>query len=451
MSVGVNRDLSYQLSYGSKWTTLSKLMRRFHDRLISDPDRVDRLKQIFGSLVETFEEVDEFQLFGDALKQAFADFGGNLQYGLGIDFSAYDASNYFRSLRIFPHVDGEARTYEELGTGQEQVLAMSFAYAYAQAFGGDGLILTIEEPESHLHPLAQQWLAEKIRLLAASGVQVIVTTHSPYFADLAKPWTVALIRREDEGFGTTATQFTAESLTQKLIDLGAPANRTTTMSVGPYYESAATYETLGGFFCRACVLVEGATESFGLPPLLERAGLDVLARGVAVVPVEGITSLPKWCRLFHAFGIPLFAIFDTDSDDSAKAAAARTAATEALFALGEEAELRPSIGPVTVLSNYALVEPNYEGAMRALFGSTYKELEAEAAATLGTSKQLKARFCARSLPGPDELAESWRPLVALAEAISAVAPAAPTARVEAGVIPPAVPPVSRRAPRPSPP
>lgn len=445
MSVGVNRDLSWQLSYGSKWTTLSKLMRRFHDRLISDPDRVEKLKQIFGSLVETFHEVDEFQLFGASLKQAFADFGGNLSYGLDIDFSAYDASNYFRSLRIFPHVDGEARTYEELGTGQEQVLAMSFAYAYAQAFGGDGLILTIEEPESHLHPLAQQWLARKVRRLAAAGVQVIVTTHSPYFLDLARPWTTVLVRREGEAFGTTATQYTAEELAARLVELGAPAERTSATSVGPHYESAATYETLGGFFSRACVLVEGATESFGLPILLERAGLELLERGIAVIPVEGIANMAKWVRLYRAYGIPVYPILDTDSNDAAKAAQARAAAIDVLSALGESGEVGEPAGPLTVTASYARLDPNYERAMRHLFGDVYETLEAEASETVGTSKQLKARFCARKVPGDDESPEAWEQIQDLAAAIGQRAPEAQAREPSDGAVsPPAVPNISRR-------
>jgi putative ATP-dependent endonuclease of OLD family len=55
------------------------------------------------------------------------DLSGNFEYQLGIDFSAYDPSNYFKSLRIFPCQDGEIRALDELGTGQEQILAISFA------------------------------------------------------------------------------------------------------------------------------------------------------------------------------------------------------------------------------------------------------------------------------------------------------------------------------------
>lgn len=425
MTVGVNRDLSYQLSYSSKWTMLSKLMRRFHERLVADQDRVEQLKVIFGSLVDTFQEVEEFQQFGDGLRSSFADFGANLGYGLDVDFSAYDPSNYFRSLRIFPHLKGTPRTYEEIGTGQEQVLAMAFAYAYAQAFGGEGLILAIEEPESHLHPLAQQWLAQKLRTLASTGVQVIVTTHSPHFVDLSKPWSTVFVRKQPDTGGTTATQYTADELAQRLVELGAPADQVDAETVGQFYEGGASYETVGALFCRLCVLVEGATEHLALPELLQRAGLDVLREGVAIVPVAGITNMAKWARLLRAYGIPVFAVFDSDTNKAPdKAKASRSAALEVLDALGVDGEPALIEGALAVGELHACFDPNFETAMRTRFGQEYIRLETEAVHTVGRAKQLKARFCARHLSA-DPQAEVWADLRNLAECIRGALPPQP--------------------------
>lgn len=437
MAIGVNRDLAYQLSYSSKWTTLSKLMRRFHDRLVADEERVDRLKEIYSSLVSTFKEVDQFQIFNDELAKSFQDFGGNLRYGLGVDFSAYDPSNYFRSLRVFPHVDGMARTYEELGTGQEQVLAMAFAYAYAKAFDtSDGLILAIEEPEAHLHPLAQQWLAEKLRQLAAEGVQVVVTTHSPYFLDVASPESTVLVRKDAAGEATIVYQFQPEELVSTLVELGAPSEYTQAETVGAAYEATATYDSLAGFFGRGCVVVEGPTELLALPELLRRVGLNLLELGVAIVPTYGLSQMPKWIRLFRAYDIPVYAVFDTDSHDSRSREKSRQHGEAVLAALGVGPHPEISSGQLTVLDRHACFDGNYELAMRAMFGDEYAQLDAEAGRVVGSSKQMRARYCARNLTGPDGRV-GWARVRALADAIRAAMPTTPMAQARPEVSPPA--------------
>src|SRR5262249_22049378 len=143
-----------------------------------------------------------------------------MTYGLEIDFSAYDPSNFFHSLRAFPHEEGETRTLDELGTGQEQILALAFAHAYAKAFKGQVLILVIEEPEANLHPLAQDWLARRIRRMAEEdGLQVVITTHSPSFVSLTGLEGLVLVRKPEKW--TEAVQLTARRLAKFCIDNGA--------------------------------------------------------------------------------------------------------------------------------------------------------------------------------------------------------------------------------------
>lgn len=424
MSLDADRRLTYQLSYTNKFTLLSRLMRRFHDRLLSDPGRRQRLEAHFHQLVEEFNSVPEFGNFRQTLTQAADDLGQNLNYRLDVDFSAYDPSNFFRSLRVHPTFAGAVRSFDELGTGQEQILALAFALSYAQAFGQtDGLVLVIDEPEAHLHPLAQQWLALRLNKLTTDGLQVVVTTHSPHFVDLSRPENLVLLRRPS-GRATEVVQLTREEMVQALITLGAHPTRTTTDSVGPFYEASVTNEIRSAFFSRACVLVEGQTEALAFPELLKRQGFDSIREGVAFVPTLGIGSMAKWARLMLILGIPTYCIFDTDSDKSGRSAGSLQAQLIDLLSAisGVEPNDLMSEDAIWVGQTHSTLAPNFEGAMRVALGKGWEDAYTASVQYVGDSKPLRARFAAQHYvreqvlpPTPiDALARALRSLVSAA-------------------------------------
>jgi len=78
-------------------------------------------------------------------------------------------------LQIINH--GEASNLKDVGVGVSQVLPVIVAALFAQP----GHIVIIEEPESHLHPLAQSQLAELFSHISRErGVQFIIETHSEH-------------------------------------------------------------------------------------------------------------------------------------------------------------------------------------------------------------------------------------------------------------------------------
>jgi len=415
-----DRRLDYQLSYASKFTMLSKLMHRFHERLLHDPERRTQLAETFGGLLEGFEAVPEFAKFKQLLAKTAEEFGQNLPYRLDVDFSAYDPSNFFRSLRIHPTLEGEVRSFDELGTGQSQVLALAFAYAYAMAYGqSEGTVLVIDEPEANLHPLAQQWLATRLNHLAGPGLQVVVTTHSPHFVDLARPENLVLVRKGEDG-ATQVVQRSLDDLTADLVERGADPERTQPSTVGPFYAAGATTEIVSGLFARRCVLVEGRTESLALPELLRARGLDVLREGVAVVPVEGVGNVAKWHRLYTALGIECFCVFDTDSDkgNDVQLLAKRMDIARALGREGDPAQAATILRePLYVGDGYATLDPNFEGGMKALFGDVWTRLHDEAVSSVGESKPLRARYAAQRLADFDFAGKPGERIHALVRAI----------------------------------
>ena len=419
LRVGADRRLSYQLSYTTKWTLLSKLMRQFHKSLTSKPGTVEELQEKFEQIKEIFLSVAPFAAFDSELDRKVEELSGNLTYGLAIDFSAYDPSNFFHALRVLPREGANTRTFEELGTGQEQILAIAFAHAYATAFHGSSrtLILVIEEPEAHLHPLAQRWVAQHLRALARTeGVQVIVTTHSPAFVSVLDLEGLVLVRKEDGS--SVVQQLTPTQLATHCQTLGA--DHATQDTILPFYDVAATNEILAGLFAREVVLVEGPTEAEALPTYLKRVKLDVVKEGIAILPVFGVGNLAKWFRFFSAYDVPVFVIFDNDTKDDAEKER-RNDLFDALQ-LSRETSARLLNATIPAVEQHvAAFGVNFERTLRDLFGDEYASLEKEAAERFGlsqhASKPLVARFVAEGIDQNHE-SEAWAFFAELAQAIS---------------------------------
>ena len=64
-----DRRLDYQLSYTSKYTMLSKMMHRFHERLLDAPTRKQQLADIFANILKEFDGVPEFASFKNCLQK----------------------------------------------------------------------------------------------------------------------------------------------------------------------------------------------------------------------------------------------------------------------------------------------------------------------------------------------------------------------------------------------
>ena len=391
--IGADRRLSYQLSYAFKGTLLAKLMRKFHARLTQDPSRVESLKQKFSEIKNIFEEVSEFAEFSSELTRNFGEMFAGMSYGLQIDFSAYDPSNYFHSLKVFPKEDRVTRTFEELGTGQEQLLALVFAHAYAKAFFG-GIVLVIEEPEAHLHPLAQKWLSRKIMEMSNDGLQVVLTSHSPLFIDLINLEGLVLTKKENGA--TRVIQATTQELVDYCVQKGANPARTDASNILPFYSSSSTDEILSGFFAKKVVLVEGQSEALSLPVYFKKAGLDVLKEGIAVISVMGKGNIPKWYRLFSYFKIPIFVIFDNDNKDDSDARKRR----DILSTLGYREDIK--IDRVLNISDWKIGRKicifgrDYETTLQQ-YSPIYEELKRDAINRVGDSKPIVARHIAERM------------------------------------------------------
>ncbi|GLV49274.1 hypothetical protein TJA_23750 [Thermus sp. LT1-2-5] len=427
MVVEAERSLQYHLSYSSKWTLLSRLMHRFHRALSGNQAVKGELEDLFRQVKSKFHEIQEFKGFLDGLQQELSDLFGSMSHRLDVDFEAYNPVNFFHALRLQAAEGNEPRTLDEMGTGEQQVLALAFAYAYAKAFHG-GIILVIEEPEAHLHPLAQQWLARRLRSRCEEELQIVITTHSPTFLSIEGLEGLVLVYK-DKG-ATHVRQITKQELVQHCINHGAPRDRVTKSNILPFYAASATSEILSGFFARVVVLVEGQTEALALPILLRKVGLDVEKEGIAILSVGGKGNLGKWYRLFTAYDIPCYVVFDNDSTDDRQAEKRR----DALRAIGmkDEQQIKSVIEEEgwEISDSYTVFGKDYETTMREYFAK-YNELEQRAREEEGIdTKPFVARWVAEKLL-KDSGDKGWDKLTVMAEKLrSKLAPRSKLTRLE---------------------
>ena len=93
-----------------------------------------------------------------------------------------------RTLRTSTDVvinDGTRTSLKDKGDGVQSLVALGvLRHASELRAGGRSVILALEEPESHLHPHAIHVIRRVIQDLSAHQ-QVIVTTHSPLFVNIA--------------------------------------------------------------------------------------------------------------------------------------------------------------------------------------------------------------------------------------------------------------------------
>jgi putative ATP-dependent endonuclease of the OLD family len=146
-------------------------------------------------------------------------------------------------------------------------------------------IVVIEEPESFLHPSAQSEFGRILRALSAElGIQIIVTTHSPYMLNQVEPASNILLARQTKrktAYATYVVDTASESWMAPFSDhLGlAPAEFSALRPVFSSHKSKA-------------LLVEGQIDQEYFGSLkAERFECDCLREDIEVIPYGGKDTL----------------------------------------------------------------------------------------------------------------------------------------------------------------
>jgi hypothetical protein len=165
-----------------------------------------------------------------------------------------------------------------------------------RAVGLTGMVVLIEEPELFLPPQTQRYLYRLLRQLAGQGNQVLYSTHSPAFLNVA---------RLDE---LVFTERPPEVGTQLLQPEALPADEE--------FRAASEFDAARSelFLSRAAVLVEGLTELLALPFVFDSMGYDPDRERISIVECGGKANVLLIARISKAVGIPFLAVHDRDAD-----------------------------------------------------------------------------------------------------------------------------------------
>jgi len=240
-----------------------------------------------------------------------------------------------RALEIFRRALGEGGP-----SSAAPALAVVEALEACCAFGVRGLVLLIEEPELFLRPQAQRYLYRLLRQLSFGGNQIIYSTHSPAFLNVARLDELVFVERLPET-GTVATQ---------------PQPVTPDEDFRVLTEFDAVRSEL--FLARAAVLVEGQTEKLVLPFVFAALGYDPDREAISIVECGGKPNIPLFARICRAVGVPFLVVHDSDARPGRKPIAAE----QALNAL---------IAEVADDEHRVVLEPDFE-AVAGLKGHSHK-------------------------------------------------------------------------------
>lgn len=359
--VDADRDIGRELSYYSRYSLLSKFSHAIHQAL-SEDDRTS-LEKSFGEIKKTFERIPEYSTFFAKFKDVLEGSVKGFTHSLKADFSAYDPNNFAKSIRVCAYEGNVVRAFEEFGTGEQQVLLMAFAKAYVETFGAQTLVLIIEEPEAHLHPLAQRWLKEYVYEICSEGLQIILSTHSADFLDMSNLDGLVRVTKDERGV-TTTKQLTAMDLVGFCRASGVPERLVNETNVRPFFGSKLFPDEAKGLFANKVLIVEGATELFALPEAFHTLGHSLLQEGVEIVQARGKSSIPFFWRVYSAFGIVCACIFDGDASNERRKKANSDIAS--IFSVDVNAAVDQMVDDrdVFIGDNIAFFRNDYECFMR---------------------------------------------------------------------------------------
>ena len=298
-----NREKQSKIGFNS---TLQKIAQEYNWRFRkalqkNKEDFLDRWDKLYTVVIGNVDEKKLKDTF-DPVKKKLLNLLGKKYDGLELSILNLEQpfSKSFFSLR-----DGLNQIeLSKLGSGISMILSYLLLETIS-SLAKEQLIILIDEPELHLHPQLQSKLMQHFKM---SSAQIVLSTHSESMIDIGD---CRSIKRFDKNYNCCPNQKTLDIIldckgTSKTI-------KEHLEELKQYYKDKTIFfrENNEILFARACLLVEGPVDKYGITVL--SALFDTLdLTDLTVISCNGKEKILYYQLICRAFGIPSFTLFDLD-------------------------------------------------------------------------------------------------------------------------------------------
>ncbi len=258
---------------------LEEMIAGINQEAVEKSESLKRLKKQLDALNQSFEGSGQAELtpfpkkIRDLSKRFSIHFGESDRNSFSIEYHGMGTRSWASMLTV--------KAFAELMANSHKQESRPFSP-----------IITVEEPESHLHPNAQRTLYQQ--LTEDPLGQVIISTHSPYLPAISSLYELRGLKKVVDGVSVTSL---SSSLDTEEINM---LRREIMRFRGEI------------LFAKALILVEGPTEEQLVPAMFELYhGCSPFEKGVNCVSVNGKNYKPFLIFAF-SFHIPVCIVSDND-------------------------------------------------------------------------------------------------------------------------------------------
>ncbi len=322
------RDTREEAEVGKKNTTIRQLVSYMFEKQLDKHRTIHSLKTAALKVSKLFAPEEKDQVVS-AMEKSINDIltplagvTGHLGYSnkdIAIDLGGY-------AYYLIKDQHGPETKPEHHGHGTQRALILSLLQALAELEtsdkAGKGLLLLFEEPEIYLHPeMCRKMRDTLITISRRKDSQVICTTHSPVFLDLAERHDGILLLKKDPSNGMVTCFQRTQDIFNDQDDKESRQRLRMILNFDPAVNEL--------FFSERVCLVEGDTEMAAIGAVAEklvetgkidREKYQRARHEMTMISCRGKATIPAFQKVLNEFGIKYRVVHDSDSDKKNNAA-----------------------------------------------------------------------------------------------------------------------------------